>query len=69
MYGANNFVNVFIASEISIFASAVVMYLFGYNQLNVKLNGILNLVIGVIVFIVLYFVILSIAKRKIKQST
>lgn len=68
MYGANNFVNVFIASEISIFASAVVMYLFGYNQLNVNLNGTLNLLIGVIVFIVLYFVILSIAKRKIKQS-
>lgn len=68
MYGANNFVNVFIASEISIFASAIVMYLFGYNQLNVKLNGILNLVIGVLVFTALYFVILSIAKRKIKPS-
>lgn len=68
MYGANNFVNVFIASEISILASADVMYLLGYSQLNVKLNGILNLVIGVLVFIALYFVILSIAKRKIKQS-
>lgn len=66
IFGINNFVNVFIASEVSIFFASLAMYILGYSQYTVRLNDVLNLIIGVLIFVVLYFVIISIEKRKIR---
>lgn len=65
-YGASSFVNTFISIEVAFLMASAAMYVLGYCEFSVKLNGILNLIAGAFIFLVLYSLILCISKRKIR---
>lgn len=68
LHGVKTSVNVFVALELSLLAAVATVAVLASRMFEIHLNSVITMIIAIAVFAVVYFILMSISKRKIKQS-